>query len=123
MKLSARFVQYSFFVLFILSVLSGFILVISRDYIVTQAAEFQLENGEPVGTEELLQSISEKTVSFTASIVSMLLSLAGFIVSAVINVRKDRREARETALTLKQKELELQKALLELETLKKQSES
>ena len=118
MKLSPRFIQYAFFVLFALSVLVAFLVISYQE----RATEFtlaeSLETGDPVIVEAVTP---EKPINLTTSTVSMLVTLSGFIITTVFNVRKDMREARASELALKQKEVELQRALIELEELKKKT--
>ena len=121
MKLTTRFIQYAFFVLFILSVLAGFLLMFNQQRIAVAAVAQSIEIGDTSIEEELQDLRQQDSISMTTAIVSMLATLGGFTVSAVVNFRKDRREAQESKLTLQQKEIELQKALLELEKLKKQT--
>jgi cell division protein FtsX len=116
MKLSPRFIQYGFFVLFALSVLVAFLVINNQERVTKFTMAESIETGEPVIIEEL---IPEKPINLTTSTVSMLVTLLGFVVTTVINVRKDWREARASELALKQKEVELQHAQIELEELKK----
>ena len=119
MKISLRLLQYIFFFLFVLSVLAGFMTVRFQENLVAQSELLQEDGGSSV--EEVEKLLDERAAGFDASVVMMLVSLAGFGVSTVMNVRRDRREAREAALAMQQKELELEKLRMELETLKKRS--
>ena len=116
MKLSARFIQYAFFVLFALSVLVAFLIINYQERATNFTMAESIETGEPVIIEELTP---EKSINLTTSTVSMLVTLSGFVITTIFNVRKDLREARASKLALKQKEVELQRALIELEVLKK----
>ena len=116
MKSSSRVIQYTFFVLFVLSVLVAFLMLNYQARTTLDAFVEHVETGDTLNLEKVAR---ENAIDMTASIVSMLVTLLGFVVTTVINVRKDRREARESELALKQKEVELQRALIELEELKK----
>ena len=83
-----------------------------------------ISTGETENLETDLTALrAEQSIGVTTSIVTTLISLAGFIVSTTFNVRKDKREALESELALKQKEIELQRALIELEELKKKTDN
>jgi len=116
MKLSARFIQYAFLVLFALSAMAGFLIINYQERVTKFTIAESIDTGEPVIVEELTP---EKSINLPTSILSMLVTLLGFVVTTIINVRKDWREARASELALKQKEVDLQRALIELEELKK----
>ena len=116
MKLSTRFIQYAFFVLFALSVLVAFLVINYQERATKFTMAESLETGEAIILEE---PTPEKSINLTTSTVSMLVTLSGFILTTIFNVRKDWREARASEMALKQKEVELQRALIELEKLKK----
>jgi hypothetical protein len=116
MKISPRVIQYTFFVLFVLSVLVTFQLFNYQEQATLAAFTEHVETGDTLNLEEIAR---ENAINMTASILSMVVTLLGFVVTTVINIRKDRRESRESELALKQKEIELQRALIELEELKK----
>jgi hypothetical protein len=104
MKNLSQYAQYAFIALFVLSALAGF---------------RNLQRSQEVLVAEVDQ-VEEKSAGVTTSYISMAITLAGFVVSTVMNVRKERREAKEAALNLKQMELELEKTRMELEAMKKE---
>lgn len=120
MKISSRLVQYIFFVLFVLSVGTGLMFVRYQESLVVQAAQMQ-ENGQSSAVD-LAKLLEKKAAGYDISVISMLVSLAGFVVSTVMNVRKDRRETKEAALAMQQKNLELEKLRMELDAMKKKVE-
>jgi len=75
--------------------------------------------GRPQASSTVVQLDLGKLVPLLASSITALTTLVGFVLTAVLNVRREKREAQESALSLKQKELDLQRALIELEELKK----
>lgn len=118
MKNLSQFAQYAFIALFVLSALAGFsTLQRSQEGLV---AEVDQGGDGMISTAVLEKLLEEKSAGVTASYISMAITLAGFVVSTVMNVRKERREAKEAALNLKQMELELEKTRMELEAMKKE---
>jgi hypothetical protein len=57
-------------------------------------------------------------VTIYVSISTSILALLGFLVSTSLSFRREKREAREAELRLKQKEIDLERSRLELEHLK-----
>jgi type VI protein secretion system component VasK len=49
-----------------------------------------------------------------------VITFLGFVITTILSFRREKREARDSELSQKQKEIELEKARLELEQLKKQ---
>jgi hypothetical protein len=124
MKISSRFIQYTFFALFVLSILGSFLFLTRFERMATFVMLQSISTGETENLETDLTALrAEQSIGVTTSIVTTLISLAGFIVSTTFNVRKDKREALESELALKQKEIELQRALIELEELKKKTDN
>ena len=124
MKISSRFIQYTFFALFVLSILGSFLFLTRFERMATFVMLQSISTGETENLETDLTALrAEQSIGVTTSIVTTVISLAGFIVSTTFNVRKDKREALESELALKQKEIELQRALIELEELKKKTDN
>ena len=121
MKISSKFIQYTFFVIFILAVLLTFLFLVENQRITVEAMALSLESGEIEEIPKLESPISVDNLNIITSIITVVISLAGFIGTTVFNVRKDKRESLEAAVALKQKEIELERALIELEELKKKS--
>jgi hypothetical protein len=119
MKISLALVRNIFLAIFIVAVLAAFAILFRETYLVIIRDQAVASPGNPGGSKFVLQLELEKIMPVAATIVTSLVTLAGFILTAILNVRKERREARESALSLKQKELDLQRALIELEELKK----
>lgn len=119
MKNLSLFLQYGFLVLFVLSALTGFTLLQQSQ--TGLMAEIEQGGDEAITKAELEKILEEKSTGVTTSYITMAITLAGFIVSTVMNVRKERREAKEAELNLKQKELELEKMRMELEAMRKKN--
>ena len=68
------------------------------------------------GTPDNSSAIIAIYISMFTSVTAFL----GFLVTAILSFRRDRREALDAELSQKQKEIELERARLELEQLKKQ---
>jgi len=116
MKISLGMVRNIFLVAFITATLFTFA-NFYRGAVVANATNFD----DPGQIEQQVTEIKRSSDILTTSMVTSITSLLGFIVSAVMKIRKDKRESLESALTLKQKEIEYQRILLELEELKKRS--
>jgi preprotein translocase subunit SecG len=119
MKNLSQIVQYGFLVLFVLSAVTGLTLLQRSQ----QGLMAEIEQGgdEAITKAELEKLLEEKSSGVTTSYITMGITLAGFIVSTVMNVRKERREAKEAALNLQKMELELEKMRMELDAMKRKS--
>ena len=119
MKNLSQIVQYGFLVLFVLSAVTGLTLLQRSQ----QGLMAEIEQGgdEAIPKAELEKLLEEKSSGVTTSYITMGITLAGFIVSTVMNVRKERREAKEAALNLQKMELELEKMRMELDAMKRKN--
>jgi hypothetical protein len=117
MKISLTLVRNIFLAIFIVAVLAAFAILYRETYLVMMGQA--VSPGNPEGQKFVLQLKLEKLMPVVASVITSLTALVGFVLTAILSVRKERRDARESALSLKQKELDLQRALIELEELKK----
>ncbi len=116
MKLHLTTVRNIFLAVFIVAALISFFILFRESAIVQAGAA---EPGRPQASNTVVQLDLGKLVPLLASSITALTTLVGFVLTAVLNVRREKRDARESALSLKQKELDLQRALIELEELKK----
>ena len=119
MKNLSQIVQYGFLVLFVLSAVTGLTLLQRSQ----QGLMAEIEQGgdEAITKAELEKLLEEKSSGVTTSYITMGITLAGFIVSTVMNVRKERREAKESALNLQKMALELEKMRMDLEAMKRKN--
>jgi len=117
MKNLSQYAQYAFLALFVLSVLAGFNLLKRSQEALILKAEQSGDQGITKGDVE--DQLRESAPSVTTTYVTMALTLAGFIVSTVMNVRKERRESKEAELNIRKMELELEKMRMELDAMKK----
>jgi hypothetical protein len=113
MKNPLKLIRNIFLAIFILAALSAFFLFL-------RSADMGGLAASPANPEAVVVQ-PEQVVGIAASVIASLSTLVGFVVTTVLSVRHEKRESLESALALKQKEVELQKALLELEALKKKS--
>jgi len=116
MRIPLNFVRNVFLAIFIVATLVTFVFLY-REYLF--AIKITQSPIDTSGIPELIIVKLEKIIPVTASIVTSLTALLGFSLTAILGIRKEKREARESSLSLKQKELEFQRTLLELEELKK----
>jgi cell shape-determining protein MreC len=115
MKNPLILIRNVFLSIFILATLSAFFLFL-------RSAGVGMLAASPASPETVVVQ-PEQVVGIVASVVTSLTTLVGFVVTTVLTVRREKRESLEAGLAFKQKEIELQKALLELETLKKKNRS
>ena len=59
-------------------------------------------------------------VTMYATILTSIITFLGFLVTTFVSLRQEKRDSRDAILSQQQKEIELEKARLELEQLKKQ---
>jgi hypothetical protein len=119
MKLSLATIRNIFLGVFILATLVTFVYVYREASVVKNPRPTTPE--VTPGSNMVIQLELDKVVPVAASIVTSLTTLLGFILTSIMTLRKEKREARNSDLELKQKEVELKRALLELENLKKKS--
>jgi len=117
MKNLSQYAQYAFLALFVLSVLAGLNLLQRTQEALILKAEQGGDQGITKGDVE--EQLKQNAQSVTTTYVTMALTLAGFIVSTVMNVRKERRESKEAELNIRKMELELEKMRMELDAMKK----
>ncbi|MBI5963323.1 MAG: hypothetical protein HY863_07615 [Chloroflexi bacterium] len=118
MKLSLVTLRNIFLGIFILATLVTFIYVYREATIVAENPRPTAPQPAP-DSNMVVQLELDKIVPVMASIITSLTTLLGFVFTSVMTLRKEKREARESELALKQKEIELKRALMELEDLKK----
>jgi hypothetical protein len=118
MKLHLTTVRNIFLAVFIVAALISFSILFRESAIVVTEAG-ATDPGRPEASNTVVQLDLGKLVPLLASSITALTTLVGFVLTAVLNIRREKRDARESALSLKQKELDLQRALIELEELKK----
>jgi hypothetical protein len=118
MKFSLITLRNVFLGIFILSTLAAF-------FYIYREASFMANNPNPSLPQTdpglVVQLDLEKTVPVAASIITSLTTLLGFLLTSIITLRKEKRESNASDLALKQKEVELKRALMELEDLKKKN--
>ena len=120
MKNLSQYAQYAFLALFVLSVMAGINLQQrSREALILKAAQ---SGDRGISKGEVEEQLNQNAPSVTTTYVTMVLTLAGFIVSTVMNVRKERRESKEAELNIKKMELELERMRMELEAMKKKAQ-
>ena len=96
-----------FLIVFILTgLIAAYLLFFSRSY-----------SGMP-GVPPPTSSVD--SLGFFVTVSTATISLLGFLITTTLSFRREKRDARESALAIKQKEIELERARLELEQLKKQ---
>ena len=120
MKLSLVTLRNIFLGLFIIATLSAFGYAYREASIVP---EIPSSDGPlaPDAPELVVQMEVDRIVPIIASIVTSLTTLLGFVLTSILTLRKEKRDSRESDLALKQKEIELKRALIELEDLKKRT--
>jgi hypothetical protein len=118
MKITLALVRNTLLVVFIAATLTAFAILVRESSLVRTIAQTASPNA-PEEDQLVFQLELEKVAPVMASIITSLTTLVGFILTTILNVRKEVREVRESSLSLKQKELDLQRALIELEQLKK----
>ncbi len=120
MKLSLVTLRNIFLGLFIIATLSAFGYAYREASIVS---EIPSSDGPlaPDAPELVVQMEVDRIVPIIASIVTSLTTLLGFVLTSILTLRKEKRDSRESDLALKQKEIELKRALIELEDLKKRT--
>jgi len=120
MKISLIFVRNIFLAVFILATLAAFAISYRESSFATGlVAQSGHLNGPPDEPHVFLRVELDKLTPIIASVITSLTTLVGFVLTTMLNIRKEKRGARESALSLKQKELDLQRTLLELDELKK----
>ncbi len=118
MKLSLVRVRSIFLGIFILATLVTLIYVYREATIVAENPRPTAPQPAP-GSNMVVQLELDKIMPVVASIVTSLTTLLGFALTSIMTLRKEKREAQASDLALKQKEIELKRALIELEDLKK----
>ena len=120
MKLSLVTLRNIFLGLFIIATLSAFGYAYREASIVSEipSSDGPLAPGTP---ELVVQMEVDRIVPIITSIVTSLTTLLGFVLTSILTLRKEKRDSRESDLALKQKEIELKRALIELEDLKKRT--
>ena len=120
MKLSLVTLRNIFLGLFIIATLSAFGYAYREASIVS---EIPSSDGPlaPDAPELVVQMEVDRIVPIIASIVTSLTTLLGFVLTSILTLRKEKCDSRESDLALKQKEIELKRALIELEDLKKRT--
>jgi hypothetical protein len=114
MKISMARVRDGFLILFIIATLITF----ANVYQVSSHMQ-SASIDDPDKVQISISKLDNSIFVLTTSIITSLTTLVGFTITTILNIRKERRETREAALTLQQKEIDLQRALIELEELKK----
>lgn len=117
MRNTLKLLRNIFLVLFIAATLIAFA-ILYRDVLSPLLSEppIPVEPGTDYGIVKL-----ENITTLIASVIASLTALLGFVITATLNVRKDRREEHESRLTIQQKELELERTRMELEELKRKA--
>jgi TRAP-type C4-dicarboxylate transport system permease small subunit len=74
------------------------------------------------GIPPLLQesNSTKDLLAISISLVTSVITFLGFVITTILSFRREKRETRDAELSQKQKEIELERAHLELEQLKKQ---